>query len=88
MNRNGSNGSLRELLFLRLDSTPVLHMRSIPRNLPLYSFRFCRMSTTGEAPKPEGYLVLSNISKNHNIGNMVRSACAFGMKEVLACSPQ
>lgn len=46
------------------------------------------MSTTGEAPKPEGYLVLSNISKNHNIGNMVRSACAFGMKEVFACSPR
>ena len=34
------------------------------------------------SPRADGYLVLSNISKNHNIGNMVRSACAFGMKEV------
>lgn len=40
-------------------------------------------------PMPDGYLVLSNISKNHNIGNMVRSACAFGMKEVVVrCSCQ
>lgn len=35
-----------------------------------------------EERKPEGYLIITNISKNHNIGNMIRSACAFGMKEV------
>lgn len=35
-----------------------------------------------EARKPDGYLIITNISKNHNIGNMIRSACAFGMKEV------
>lgn len=44
------------------------------------------MSATTSESKPEGYLVLSNISKNHNIGNMVRSACAFGMKEVISCA--
>ena len=42
------------------------------------------MSAAPNESKPEGYLVLSNISKNHNIGNMVRSACAFGMKEVVS----
>ena len=44
------------------------------------------MSATTSESKPEGYLVLSNLSKNHNIGNMVRSACAFGMKEVVSCA--
>ena len=40
------------------------------------------MSTEESQNKPEGYLIISNISKNHNVGNMIRSACAFGMKEV------
>ena len=40
------------------------------------------MSTEESSNRPEGYLIISNISKNHNVGNMIRSACAFGMKEV------
>lgn len=44
------------------------------------------MSSEEQSKKPEGYLIISNISKNHNVGNMIRSACAFGMKEVLLYS--
>lgn len=29
-----------------------------------------------------GYLLIHNVSKKKNIGNLVRSAVAFGMKEV------
>jgi tRNA G18 (ribose-2'-O)-methylase SpoU len=33
--------------------------------------------------KPKGYLLLHNISKRNNIGNIIRSACAFGLDKVL-----
>lgn len=33
--------------------------------------------------KPSFYLILHDISKKANIGTMIRSACAFGVKEVL-----
>lgn len=33
--------------------------------------------------KPRGYLLLHNISKRNNIGNIIRSACAFGLDKVL-----
>lgn len=35
---------------------------------------------------PRGYLFLHNISKKNNIGNIVRSACAFGIEKVLYVS--
>lgn len=31
----------------------------------------------------DGYLLIHNVSKKKNIGNLVRSAVAFNMKEVL-----
>lgn len=36
-----------------------------------------------EKQLPKGYLFLHNIGKKNNIGNIVRSACAFGLKEVI-----
>jgi tRNA G18 (ribose-2'-O)-methylase SpoU len=33
--------------------------------------------------KIKGYLLLHNISKRNNIGNIIRSACAFGIEKVL-----
>ena len=33
--------------------------------------------------KPDCYLLIHNVAKRHNVGNIVRSACAFGVKEVL-----
>lgn len=33
--------------------------------------------------KPKGYLLLHNISKRNNVGNIIRSACAFGLEKVL-----
>ena len=33
--------------------------------------------------KHKGYLLLHNISKRNNIGNIIRSACAFGLDKVL-----
>ena len=35
------------------------------------------------ADRPEFYLLLSNISKKRNFGTLLRSACAFGVSEVL-----
>lgn len=35
---------------------------------------------------PKGYLFLHNISKKNNIGNIIRSACAFGFEKVLYIS--
>ena len=32
---------------------------------------------------PDWYVIVSNVSKKANIGNMIRSACAFGVTEVL-----
>ena len=32
--------------------------------------------------KSKGYLLVHNISKKNNIGNIVRSACAFGIEKV------
>ena len=39
-------------------------------------------STDGKQP-PECYLIFSNIGKKHNLGNLVRSAVAFGVKETV-----
>lgn len=36
-----------------------------------------------EPEHPKGYLLLHNISKKNNIGNIIRSACAFGLEKVL-----
>lgn len=36
-----------------------------------------------EEQKPEGYLIVTNISKKQNVGTIVRSASAFGFKEVI-----
>lgn len=35
--------------------------------------------------KPELFVLLSNVSKKQNIGNLVRSASAFGASAVLVC---
>ncbi|KAJ1608667.1 putative tRNA/rRNA methyltransferase-like protein [Cryptosporidium canis] len=40
-------------------------------------------STTSGKTCPEFYLVLSNISKRQNFGTLLRSACGFGVSEVL-----
>ena len=40
-------------------------------------------SGRGQAGKPECYLLVYNVAKKHNVGNIVRSACAFGVKEVI-----
>lgn len=42
--------------------------------------------STGEADSPELYLVMHNIAKQRNIGNMIRSAVAFGVKELIVVS--
>ena len=36
-----------------------------------------------EEESPKGYLLLHNISKKNNVGNIIRSACAFGIEKVL-----
>lgn len=33
--------------------------------------------------RARGYLLLHNISKRNNVGNIIRSACAFGLEKVL-----
>lgn len=35
---------------------------------------------------PKGYLLLHNISKKNNIGNIIRSACAFGFTKIFYVS--
>jgi len=39
--------------------------------------------TTPDSGKPESFLLIYNVAKRTNVGNIVRSACAFGVKEVL-----
>eukprot|EP00958_Prasinococcus_capsulatus_P021469 scaffold2911_cov414-Prasinococcus_capsulatus_cf.AAC.13 len=34
-------------------------------------------------PPPPCYLVVHNVAKKHNIGTLLRSACAFGVAEVI-----
>lgn len=36
--------------------------------------------------KRDSYLIINNISKKKNIGNLVRSASAFGIKEIIVVS--
>ena len=36
-----------------------------------------------EGEQPKGYLLLHNVSKRNNVGNIIRSACAFGIEKVL-----
>jgi len=43
------------------------------------------MESEHEDKRPSVYLILHNVSKRHNIGNIVRSAAAFGVTEV--CLP-
>mmetsp|Transcript_1454 Transcript_1454/g.1733 ORF Transcript_1454/g.1733 Transcript_1454/m.1733 type:complete len:228 (+) Transcript_1454:324-1007(+) len=33
--------------------------------------------------KPEFYIIVHNVAKRQNVGNMLRSACAFGVAEVI-----
>lgn len=33
--------------------------------------------------KPLGLLLLHNVSKKNNVGNIIRSACAFGLSKVV-----
>lgn len=35
------------------------------------------------APRPESYLVIFNVAKRQNWGTLMRSACAFGVSEIL-----
>lgn len=35
-----------------------------------------------EGDRPKGYLLLHNVSKRNNVGNIIRSACAFGLEGV------
>ena len=39
-----------------------------------------------ENERPKGYLLVHNVSKRNNVGNIVRSACAFGIEKVVYVS--
>ena len=39
-----------------------------------------------EKEKPKGYLLIHNVSKRNNVGNIIRSACAFGIEKVVYVS--
>ena len=34
----------------------------------------------GPAPPPEAYVLLHNVSKRHNVGNLARNCVAFGVR--------
>lgn len=41
-------------------------------------------AAAGAEGPPDLYLIIHNVAKNANVGTMIRSAAAFGVKEVRA----